>query len=166
MILWTVFFIYYVQSTVESSGDEADAKPKKSPSKEKPLSKPKVKYISFTPVFFVNCSLLLVIHQAKCETWSRRRVWARSELFHLETSGTCRSQKSTSQQRTCMSHLYDLRFTHLTGNYENDSDMSVVNDEPPKKRRKKQEKVFGFPIGVLCRFWQCIGFKQESPDRT
>ncbi|KAG2358539.1 hypothetical protein BDR07DRAFT_1417430 [Suillus spraguei] len=107
-------------STVESSGDEADAKRssksavtspkeemlsnKKSPSKEKPLSKPK----------------------SSTKQNVQRKV---DDEFQDGAS----SFTSSPQQSVVLKH-------GRHSEPQNDSDMSVVIDEPPKKRRKKQEK--------------------------
>jgi len=85
----------YAQATVESSGDEADVKPsktvskkelqspKKSPSKEKPLSKHKVSCISFAAMFlFLNCCVLLVNYQSKCGA-DGRRIQSRGRFCYL-----------------------------------------------------------------------------------
>ncbi|KAG1860622.1 hypothetical protein DFJ58DRAFT_778247 [Suillus subalutaceus] len=109
------------KSTVESSGDEADAKcpsesvvtslkkeipsPKKSPSKEKPLSKP------------------------KSSTKQDAKHELDDEFKHGASSSTSKSQEPVV-----------LKHARPHSEPENDSDMSVVIDEPPKKRRKKQEK--------------------------
>ncbi|KAG2345773.1 hypothetical protein BDR05DRAFT_1057962 [Suillus weaverae] len=108
-------------STVESSGDEADAKrssqsvvtspkkellsPKKLPSKEKPLSKP------------------------KSSTKQNAKHEVDDEFEHGASSSTSKPQE----------HVV-LKHTRPNSEPENDSDISVVIDEPPKKRRKKQEK--------------------------
>ncbi|KAG1812919.1 uncharacterized protein BJ212DRAFT_1482978 [Suillus subaureus] len=108
-------------STVESSGDEADAKrpsesvvtslkkempsPKKSPSKEKPLSKP------------------------KSSTKQNAKHEADDEFEHGASSSTSKPQEPVV-----------LKHARPHSEPENDSDVSVVIDEPPKKRRKKQEK--------------------------
>lgn len=108
-------------STVESSGDEADAKrpsesvvtslkkempsPKKSPSKEKPLSKP------------------------KSSTKQNAKHEVVDEFEHGASSSTSKPQEPVV-----------LKHARPYSEPENDSDMSVVIDEPPKKRRKKQEK--------------------------
>jgi hypothetical protein len=108
-------------STVESSGDEVDAKrpsesvvtslkkekpsPKKSLSKEKPLSKPK----------------------------SSTKPNAKHEVDDEFERGAS-SSTSKPQEPVVLKHKRPL------SEPENDSDTSVVIDEPPKKRRKKQEK--------------------------
>ncbi|KAG2075600.1 hypothetical protein BDR04DRAFT_1091104 [Suillus decipiens] len=99
-------------STVESSGDEADAKhsskssPKQemlSPSKEKPLSK------------------------SKLSTKQNAEHKVDDEFAHGATSSTSKP-------------LEPVVLKHGRHSEPNDSDTSVVIDEPPKKRRKKQEK--------------------------
>ncbi|KAG1881046.1 hypothetical protein F4604DRAFT_459925 [Suillus subluteus] len=108
-------------STVESSGDEADAKrpsesvvtsvkkempsPKKSPSKEKPLSKP------------------------KSSTKQDAKHEVDDEFEHGASSSTSKSQEPVVPKHA-----------RPNSEPEDDSDVSVIIDEPPKKRRKKQEK--------------------------
>ncbi|KAG1737181.1 hypothetical protein EDB19DRAFT_996187 [Suillus lakei] len=107
-------------STVESSGDEADAKrpselvvtspkkemlsPKKSSSKEKPLSKPK----------------------------SSTKRNAKHEVDDEFERG---ASSSTSKPRVSVVPKHARPHSE-----PNDSDVSMVVDEPPKKRRTKQEK--------------------------
>lgn len=89
----------FAQATVESSGDEADVKPsktvskkelqspKKSPSKEKPLSKHKVSCFSVAAMFPLNCYVLLVDHQSKCGA-DGRRIQSRSKFYYLRETST------------------------------------------------------------------------------
>ncbi|KAG0709456.1 hypothetical protein DFH29DRAFT_888634 [Suillus ampliporus] len=117
-------------ATVESSGDEADSKhpsepvvtspkkkmqsPKKSPSKDKPLSKPK----------------LTVKQNATHEVDD-------------ESERGASSSTSKPQEPVILKRARPESKVRARSEPGNDSDLSSVIDEPPKKRKKKQDKDSG-----------------------